>query len=102
MKMFSCTGEEFEIEFISFSYKYKELINLLERRGNAIRRAKSVECFRKLDKLIDDHKKKLLENDNCPVSAFVTFKDVKGFRFALDKLGSEKCYFRGWVNKKEV
>ena len=45
---------------------------------------------------------KLLENDNCPVTAFVTFKNAKGFRHALEKMGSHKSFLRGWMNKKNV
>lgn len=75
MSVYGCANEDsLEIEFVSFSYKNGNLIDLLKQRGSAIRRARDVDCFRKIDKLIDEEKEKLLSQDNHPVSAFVTFK----------------------------
>ena len=74
------------------------MIKLLKERGVALRKVRDIEYIRKIDKKIDEEKEKLLNPDNYPVSAFVTFKTAAGFRTAIKNLGSKKNCLNKWTN----
>ena len=70
--------ERIEIAATTFAFENAALVNLLKKRGAAIRADKFDE-MRKIDKQIDDYKNANLDSCTRPCSVFMTFESEEGY-----------------------
>ena len=75
--------EKITISLITFAFDNSELINLLKKRGSAIKFEK-YDLMRKINVKIDELKSRNLEKYIRPVSAFLTFENEEGLNRCLN------------------
>jgi hypothetical protein len=71
------TPEHINISMFTFAFDNSELINLLKKRGAAIKFEKW-DTMRSINAKIDHLKTKQAEKYNRPVTAFLTFENEEG------------------------
>lgn len=81
----------FKIALLSFGYKNAKLLELLKERGSTIRGANENKLNKvnsKIEKNLQN--KKFNDAIKVPVSAFITFSDMKGSAIAKDMIEDHK------------
>jgi hypothetical protein len=75
--------EKINIALITFAFDNSELINLLKKRGAAIK-VENFDLMRKINKQIDDLKSSQLDKFIRPVSAFLSFENEEGLNRCIN------------------
>ena len=97
-----------EIAATTFAFENAELINLLKKRGTAIRADKFDE-MRKIDKQINDYKNANLDGCTRPCSVFMTFESEEGYQRArqFDEIVGKSTVqevrnLKGWLGDQDI